>query len=724
MADKATVVILNALLMLGHGFAENAVAAQTQKKTDDKDQTVRLKTELLELRAVVTDAKGKVMDDLRREDFELLENNRLQAIGFFAINRVTDSATSQPPSIKDGASKDTASRANQDRPGTNVGRTTVLFVDNLHLSASGVMQVRQALRYFVDHQMTDRDLVAIVNSAGSLGLLGQFTPDRQLLRLAIDRISPGLTGAGSFFTPYIASQIARGDEEALTVAAQIVKAEEGVHTISPVMGDPDFIPKQVARQRAVQILNETENKRRLTLVTLREVADRMAGLPGQRSIMYYTDGFSMRGTKGEMETSDIQSVTNRAVRSGVVIYSMDVRGLYVNPIFETGSGDVVPKGNSLSLLTAYLSTSMREAEDGMNALARDTGGEAFFNTNDLKGALRKALDENRVYYSLAYYPSNVEDKSFRRITLRVKNHPEYRVRTQRGYSPVEAKKAEPPRTPQEKLIQAIMSPLPVTEVGISASANFFASNADNAQVSYEAHVDGQKLSFKEESGIFQFELEVVTTIYDLSGKRIDGFAETVKASLVPQRLELLRRNGLNYSRRLALKPGLYQFRVGVREMSTDRIGATSVWVEVPDLNKGKLNLSNIFLRQDLNEKQQKAVDVRNAELPGTRTAQGIRSYRQGEFLVYQLMIYNATPQTQSNSEMVMQLSINHDGQAIYQSEWQPLAALVVKKDKTGIDIGGQFKLSLRPGIYELAIAVKDSKPRGQVQRTVAFTVEP
>lgn len=205
---------------------------------------------------------------------------------------------------------------------------------------------------------------------------------------------------------------------------------------------------------------------------------------------------------------------------------------------------------------------------------------------------------------------------------------------------------------------------------------------------------------------------------------MEGFAETVKANLLPKRLELLRRNGLNYSKRLALKPGLYQFRVGVRELSTDRIGATTAWVDVPDLSKGKLNLSNIFLRRDLNEKDQKVLDVKNAELPNTRTAQGIKSYKQGEFLVYQLMIYNAPTRTQSESDMVMQLSVSRGDQTIYQAQWQPLAPLVVKKDRTGIDIGGQFKLSLQPGVYELAIAIKDSRSKRPIQQTVAFIVEP
>jgi hypothetical protein len=92
--------------------------------------------------------------------------------------------------------------------------------------------------------------------------------------------------------------------------------------------------------------------------------------------------------------------------------------------------------------------------------------------------------------------------------------------------------------------------------------------------------------------------------------------------------------------------------------------------------------------------------------------------------VYELMIYNAPAQAQRDSEMVMQLSLSRGEQTVYQGQWQPLAPLVVKKDGIGIQIGGQFKLSLQPGVYALVIAVKDSRSRRPVQETVAFAVEP
>jgi VWFA-related protein len=713
MFRNPPLISLKVFSIIGCLLLTNAVAFQTKNQRDDKGQTMRLKTDLFELRAVVTNAQGKIVDNLGKEDFELLENNKPQTISFFSLERVSGATAS---SIKDNAPIPNSSRA-----GDAVGRTVVLFADTLNMTSADVIQLKQAFRDFVDHQMTDQDLVAILSSGGSLGLLSQFTKDRHILHLAIDRLPMGFGGRGTFFTPYLAAQIVSGDADALTVAAQIVKSEEGVRSSPPGM-EPDHLAKQLARGRAVEILNETQYRRRATLSALREVAERLADTAGQRLLVYYTDGFSMRGSKGEFEADDIRTVTSRAVRSGVVIYSIDTRGLYVNPVFDAGAGEAFAQGNTISLLSSYMSSSMKEDEDGMNALAKDTGGEAFFNSNDVKGALAKALDSNSVYYGLGYYPSENSDKSFRRITLRIKNHRDYRVRTQRGYLPGETAKAKPASTPEERLQRAIMSPVPASEIEVSASAYFFTSDVDRAQVSYEAHVDGNNLNFTQQGDQAHFELEVVTLIYGLSGKRVDAIAEVVKGNLPPQQFELAKRNGLNYSRRLDLKPGLYQFRVGVRELASGRIGTTTAWVEVPDLSKARLAISSIFLQRDLNE-DRSAPSAANGMTSHTRTAQGIRAYTPGESLVYRFMVYNAPSEAQAESDLNFRLSISCDGKEIFQGPWQPLAPLIIKRESIGIDIGGQFKIALPKGLYELTIAVKHSKSRQPLQAAVPFAVE-
>jgi VWFA-related protein len=688
--------------------------------SSDKEEVLRVRTTLVELSAVVTDKGGRAVEDLRKEDFEVLENDRPRQVSFFSVERVGGAPVARAGEASPAAADKSAAKS-PDAVGARapaVGRTVVLFVDALHLTPSGLMQVKKVLRRFIDEQMTDGDMVAVVSTAGGAGLLGQFTRDRALLRLAVDRLHPQSVQTPSFFTPYLAAQVVREDNmdgEAIWVAAKIVRAEDGVNASLPAPGQPpEYVQKVYARQKAMMILAETAQRRKVALATLRAVAERLAQMPGQRLVAYLSEGFSMVDTKGETESSDIEAVTSRAARSGVVIYSLDVRGLSPSPLFDASAGDIADTGRVTSQLSSYLAGSVTEAQNGMNALAKDTGGEPFFNTNDLSRALGHALDDNRVYYRIAYHSSDDDGgKKFRRITVRLKNHPDYKVRTQRGYRP-DAGDAAAAQTPQQRFVNAILSPLPSTAIPVDAAAGFFVGGADEAQVSFRAHVDASALDYREQADkLFHLELDVVTGVYDLSGKAVASFPEKIRSSFTPQRLELVKRYGIDSVKRLTLKPGLYQIRVGVRELSTERVGTSSVVIEVPDLSRGKLALSSLFLRDDLNRE-------------GTPTdyRQGLRVYRQGDPLVYQFRAYNAEGAlSQDAAGLSMQIELRQGEKSVYAGAWQPLAPLVVKRDAKGLEVGGELRAQLPAGVYELVVSVRDDRRKKTVSGAVTFAVE-
>ncbi len=69
----------------------------------------------------------------------------------------------------------------------------------------------------------------------------------------------------------------------------------------------------------------------------------------------------------------------------------------------------------------------------MNLLAERTGGRAFFNTNDIQGAIRRAIDDSRVTYVLGFNPDHGNwNGKFREIKIKVKR-PDTNIRYRRGY---------------------------------------------------------------------------------------------------------------------------------------------------------------------------------------------------------------------------------------------------------------------------------------------------
>ena len=689
-------------------------AGQNQTKPAPQGPTVKVNTELVEVRAVVTDKQGNIIGGLKPEDFELLEDGKPQTVSFFSIARIAgnDNRASTPtaPTTSNTPPPSTI----RERLGEAPARTIVLFADNLHFSASSLLQVKQTLRRFVDEQLTEQDLVALVSTAGNLGLVEQFTRNRQVLRYAIERLSPGPGFRESLFTPYLAAQVQRNNHEALDLAIEIIKQEEFF------IGDRRTL-ENFAHARASQVLAEISYQRKSSLLTLKAVAERMAGLPGQRMIALLSDGFSLYDSHGTPETDDLQATISRAVRSGVAIYSINPKGLQPPSLFSAATGGAITNPR----LHSYQSAAERDLENGLNALAKDTGGEVFFNTNDLRGALQKVLESNRLYYVLAYYPSDErESKQFRRLTIRVKGHPEYTVHTPKGYmlTDVAKNKKEAEVTPQQRLAQAMFAPLPQNEIRVSAAADFIEGESDQAQVSLTVHIAGDKLTYREQDQKHLMNLELVTMIFDASGKRVDLKAEALQANLTPEHLALAQKNGYSYARRVALKPGLYQARIGVREINTEHIGTATAWVEVLNLARSKLALSSLVLLDVLNKEGAKSSETKSSELSSRHVVEGIKFYAQGQFCIYFFRIYQSV-QT-SPEALLMRTEFLTDGRPIAQSDWQSVSARQIVKDKKGIGAGAQIQLAgLKPGIYELRVTVKDPVSKRTVQRTAAFGVE-
>lgn len=703
-------------LLLAIIFSTNITAisampgGQSQTKPKDHNETVRLRTELVQVQVVVTDKQGRVIEELKKEDFELLEQGRPQEVSFFSQERGGAQPDRQATPNTDQIAGRPTSAVRPARP----LRSIVLFLDTLHLSGPSLIRSKESLKQFVNEQITDQDTVLVATSGGVFGVFQNPSQNRQSLLRLIERISNFDASGQSNFTPYLAAMVKQGDRAAYEVAAQVLITEE----FGGISLGPRIEPMVVAK--ASEVLEIASYKRQSTLSVLSAVAERVMGMPGQRLLILLSDGFSMRNHYGVPDTGDVQSAISKAVRSGVIIYSIDVKGLEVAAEFDASRRSVTGGSQIIGRLSSYMSGNAKDRQDGINALAQDTGGKAFFNTNDLKGALQKAIDLNRIYYTLAYYPPDDKGaKEFRRITVRVKSHPEYNVRAQKGYFASDLKKAdekELAQSPQQRLLNAIAKPLPVGDIRVSASADYLEVGTDGEQVSLQALIDGTKLNYREQNGRLLIELELAAVVYDRTGKPVNTVTETIRGALSVTEVEAAKRTGFHYSKRIALKPGLYNIRLGLREAGTDRVGTAATWLEVPNLGQGKLTLSSILLTKD-------SVETATPQGPaggaGTSATLGVAYYKTGSPVLYYLMIYNA----RGESDLTMQWEIAEAGKVIHRTEWQPVAARLIGRDKKGIEIGGQLTLKLQPGLYELRISVTDSKSKQTAQRTVAFAIE-
>ncbi|MGA9767670.1 MAG: VWA domain-containing protein [Blastocatellia bacterium] len=716
-------ILKSSLIVVVLGAMTTIVAAlnpQDKPSTQQQEPSLRLKAELVEIRVVVTDRKGNIVRNLNKEDFEVFENDQGEVVSFFSAENLS-TADNQPPT---GETRAPAA--------ATPGRTIVFFVDTLHLSTTSLLQTRETLSKFINQQLTEHDVAAVVTSSGSLGIFGQFTQDKQVLRTAISRLSASPeTRPNTLYSPYLASKVENESTQelaeippALEVAMSIVRAEEGLSDDPHVQN----IVKSIALSRAREIIGEATYRRRSTLLTLKAVAERLSDMPGQRLIMMLSDGFTMLDNAGAIDSTDIQSATSRASRSGVVIYTFGAGGLRGLSFFDAAKGGRLnPDPKSANKILSYVSAGDRELEGGLRILAKETGGESFLTTNDLNGALEKAVDDNSFYYALSYYPEgNDNKKTFRRIKVRVKNHPEYRVRTQSGYLAADINKERLNDTsdPQKRLLQAMNSPFAYSQIGIDLSADFLDLQADSAQVSLHTFTDGKKLRYVEENNSLVSKLTILVEVINARGKAESITQDAIQIRLSPEQYKEAGQNVYRQVKRLQLRPGLYQIRVGVRDQATDLIGTSMAWVEVPDLKSKKLALSGISLALS-----QSANALPQAEIKKTVTQpvikRGISIFRAADYLTYFSRAYSDFSNEKRSNDLRVRAQIVQGEKVVLEDDWRLLSSLVTDQERNSVEFGGQFGLKTLPaGVYELRIMISDQQSKQTAVQAKMFEIQP
>lgn len=538
----------------------------------EPDQAVELGADLIEVRAVVTDGGGHAVVGLRASDFELLDEGTAQEIPFFSVEQIAGAAS-------DRVAPGRAATSAADEPVPAV-RTIVLFVDNLHLEPLSLARVKKALKRFAIEDLSAQDLLGLVASSGDVVMFGQFGDDRKVLLDAIDAIPLGpRTGAPDQFTPFLASAIQQersGSGEftpATDFAVELLMKNEGAASGYAAAAMRQFYVAE-ARSLSVEILSQARLRRIASMETLKALCDRLSGLPGQRLVLFYSDGFTLRDQNGIATRTDLQPIVARAARAGVVVNAIIAAGLEVASGIDAATS-TRPGRNGFGALVAR--NSSLDTQNGAEALAKATGGELFANRNDLDAIGRSILARNGVYYVLGYYAPEPGGKEYRKIEVRVRNHPEYVVRAQQGYIPTEKPVlAKPSENPKMRIVEALLRPQPPSDLGISVELT-----TRGARVVLAARIEGASVHLREAGGVYPVSIDVVTAIFDLKGKRHSLTSHHIGGALTAADAANAMRAGMRYTLAVDdLEPGIYQARVVFQETATGRTGARVVWFEV------------------------------------------------------------------------------------------------------------------------------------------------
>ncbi len=691
-------------------FGQNADPTPTPA---DSGEVVKITTSLIQIDVSVTDRKGNVVRDLKPDEVEIYENGKKQKItGFNFISSVRDRSEISRSGEASAANVPAAPiKAEQ------VRRTIALVVDDLTLSFESTYHVRRALKKFVDEQMQDGDLVAIIRTGAGIGALQQFTTDKRQLYAAIEKVRWNAIGSGGIgaFAPL---------EAKVDTGAPENEPEPGERTL-------EGIEREFSEFRESVFATGT-------LGAISYIVRGMQDLPGRKSVMLLSDGFKLFSTdalgfkdSGRVMDS-LRRLVDQANRASVVVYTMDARGLQV-----TG---LTAADNTAGRTAAQLEKEVSDRRDqlfdtqaGLQYLAKQTGGLAIVNNNDLSWGIRKILDDQS-YYLVAYEPEDAtfdpKLTRFNRLEIKV-TRPGTIVRHRSGFFGVsDENMARSALTGQQKLVSALTSPFSANDISVRLNALFSNEVKTGSFIRSLLHITAQDLTFTDEpDGTKKGVFEIIAVGFGDNGTPVDQIAKSYTMTLRPDVYERLLRKGFVYDLVFPIKkPGAYQLRIAIRDTRTDKVGSANQFVEVPNLKKNRLTLSGVALENTSYEawerRRTSAVPVPIESDPLSDTS--LRRFKRGTVLGYGFNIYNARPGAGRSPDLTSKIRLFLDGKLQFEGTGQRVP-VDGKTDPNVVNLTGALNLgsAMPVGDYVMEIVITDNlakEKRNNATQFVQFEV--
>jgi VWFA-related protein len=511
-------------------------------------QVLRVTTRLVVVNVVVHDKKGAPVAGLTRDDFTVFDGGKEEKISVFSVERRGAVHGPSEPLSPNVFSNRTARRG-----GIPTSVAVILLDGSGEWSSRTVFEdfayARQQVIKFLS-QLQPQDRVALYVYGRELRVIQDFTSDPSPLIEALRQSGNPTAGV-----PHTSMQL-----EARQMPLQ------GLSGPSPVAAS-----RLDARMFDLANARSGDYWRGGIFETLEAIANHLSGLPGRKTLIWLTDAVPLpiNSVVAEM----IRKTTRALNQADVALFPIDSRGLFTDPDFKADNEGRVPyeRGarGGLDAMIAQI--------QGMINWGLEAGGQAFYNTNDLQSAIRTALDDSEITYTLGYYPSHAEwDGRFRDIKVRV-NMPGVKIRHRQGYfaSPAPAGSAEK-KDRMAMLKEAALSPLEATGVGVTVRVTPFTGPTGAHKLEIDISPDLSDLTFQQVNGRWIGLFDVLAAQYSKQGKLLGEITKTVSENLTNATYQEVMRKGLTLTYYQGVARRAEELRVVVRDGLSGSTGSVNI----------------------------------------------------------------------------------------------------------------------------------------------------
>lgn len=535
---------------LAVGLIISLVASPLLAQQDETPLVLRSTTKLVQVSVIVRDKKGQPIADLRKEDFALTDNGKPRDISVFSLQ---SSSALAKPDLK--LPPNVFTNSLQQRSGTPAS-VTVILLDNLNTNWQDQRLARQGVIQFLK-QIHPDDRIAIYTLGRGLRVLHDYTTDSTELLRRLE----------SFKGEHLPDLAASEQTSFGNNPGEIQAIDNWLRGGGASQAEADFY---------------TRNRVLGTLHALEFIADHLASVPGRKNLVWVSGGFPlqigfelpngdesltarnpvrMQETFGDEMDRTVRSLNN----ANLAIYPVDARGLIVDPAFNA-------ENSRVNLSDTNRMNHVYDNQATMQEIASRTGGKAFYNTNDIRRAVRDAVEDGKVTYTLGFYPAEEKyDGKFHKLGVKVKR-PGVDVRFRKGYVDTKEKPLDE-KVRQAELRDSVWSPLDATAIGVSIVIK---PDAEKNQLMVALQIDGRNISLEPSGDRHNGKLDLLFIQKDNQGHQFNGLNDNLEMRLSDNNYRKVMTNGMFYQKMLDRHPQATQLRVVVRDAASGSMGSITV----------------------------------------------------------------------------------------------------------------------------------------------------
>jgi VWFA-related protein len=661
-------------LILALALAALAARAQQQPSTTQSQFTLKVNSDLVLTNVVVRDKKtGEVVRGLTAKDFTIYENGKPQHIDTFDFESVDQAAALNEATItgqsgRPGAGIFNAKTGVASPRDLRDHRLIVLFFDLTSMQPEDIERSQDAARNYINKQMQPADIVAVVSLDTDLSLDQDFTQNKQLLLNAVN----GYSGASAQGFAPGATSTSNQVEDATSFTAD----------------ESEY--------------NDLNTDRELFAIA--SISKSLAYINEKKSMLYFSGGIQRDGIENQ---ASLRSAINAAVRADLSIYSVDTRGLQaIMPLGDASTG-------SLRGANSYNGTSLQnnldsnfDTQEVMATLSSDTGGKAFFDSNDFSPAFLRIQHDTSAYYVLGFRSTDPRrDGSYRRLSIKI-DRPGLKLEYRPGYyAPADFKHSNK-EDREQQLEDQLASNLPATDVAVYLQAWYFRTDPTHYYIPVSIVVPGSQIPFIKGGDKDKATLDIIGEVKDSSGRVIGQARQTVKLNI--NQSEQVRQKNVQYTTGFNLPIGKYHLKFVIRENETGRMGSFETGIDIPDLRKLPLKMSSVVLASQSipAPKRDDNPMVHNGEelVPNLTHV-----FRQNQHLYFLYEVYSpdGSPHDKSKTNVLTSIEFLNGSTKAFET---PLVRATQINEPSRNAIAFQFNVplsDLKPGQYTCQINVID-----------------